>query len=1843
MEQSESSYSDPDDDFLSRSAGAAAASWNPAFRRDTEAAVDEDDEFFDRYPGPTPKKSDDANDSARIEDGVEPQSPLRQQSISVAQDADAPHDFPRMPSLDVTAQRRPISALYEEDDDDEEALTRDAEQPILAPERSMEEQRQALDETMPHEDARGEESSEPVSSQASQAGDEVEADNYEHQGEVTEMEEALEPSAGASLLQNEEPLPTTESESRMPQPRRSSPKRQAAVPHLERAFTTNFSDSPIEPPSAQPQSIPEAWPSIGDDKTFGELLDRETSISSGRETFEETAAREARNIAAPDSELSRENSKDKLLEAPAAEGPRGIAAPDLDLLPEDEDGPQEEDLAAAWGAALDEDDMLEDTPAGLDPSHFFGEDDDGFLEDEPAPATQRSVQPQTQQQPRAPLTTQYRPSTLQPVTSQPQQSMPSPQFFDPSSHGRAGGTPSTGLHDVYNTLGAQQQAPQQRPSMMPQAQSFSDKSKGGYQSPYDLPMEVVKPRRRQQQQMPQQPTPIQTPPGPPPRSSSFGSPVGPPQVTHPARPAAPSVSSLSPPSSRDSAGSGGVSVPAPAKSTPKTSSGFFEELPITAKPRNRPAGAYTPQPATGIPTPPPQPQPMSSPRAPNPQQQPHPTSRAPPQPPVAQQTHAYGQLRQPERMPLLPEQPAVQQPQHPNTSAPAPPVAATQSRYSPAPTSQPPAANTRYSPAPTAQPMQAKPRQTSAPTSAPSGVQQANLFAPRTSSPLAAYTDKPHPPLPAQPPTSSSITPSSPPKVNGLRRSPPESGLSSKYSPVDPRGAQPTAQFGPPLQRPRTQSPETTMKQPQLARPTSVGIPSGAQPGMRPKGPALPHRRQFSRELSFAPPQDDRAHDPLQRWKGHPILKWTASGMVVSTFPKYTPFYAAGQGMPGVKCTPGPISVQDAAHFMPMDERNAKFPGPLAARSKGRKKDVLAWMVGKIGDLEQQTAHAMMDFSMPADLKKRAEEKLILWKIMRVFVEHDGVLDGNPKIEDEVRAMLLPNLAQLAQIADLQSPGSSVVERDAVDKHVTLQLKQALLEGRREHAVWLAEEKRLWGHAMLIASTMGPETWKQIVQAFVRNQVKSFGSDARSLAALYQVFAGNSEECVDELVPPSARAGFQMINMANGGVAGNPLEGLDQWKETLGLVTGNRTANDAQSLIALGKLLASYGRVEAAQTCYLFARAHVKHSGADDTEAHFVLLGANHEASDEGFGNDLDSIILTEIYEYAISLSASSTTPPYIPHLQAYKLLHAQELAGHGLKTKAQTYCDAITSAYTSTTRPSPYYHPNFTQSVADMSAFLSQTPLDGKSGFLSRPALNKVSSSATNWFTKFVAGDDDQSSTASGPAGSGDAMSGPFGGVNGDSGSISWNASNPDLYGSSMGGTPNPALQQPFAPSSAPSRYTPGAPTGTIKHTPAQPYGGIGMPAADPQRPGSSRYTPAPSVGSNLGIPGPELRRKSSNYSLPNSSRRGSGQDNSSQGSYEPRPILADDASPYSYSPQVHSPPVHSPAVSSPLVLAQQAPPVLEAEDAFGGPNGMPAPLNAEEDVVDEEFGGGYLPPTSGYEPPSYSYQPYEPESDSPGESRPKQSALGDDDDDAETEKRAAALKKAQADREADEMFRKAAEADAARGKDSKTGGQKKGWFGGWFAGGGGKDPMASPGPIKAKLGEENSFYFDKDLGKWINKKAGADSATTSAAPTPPPPRGPSSRIASATMGPPSAPPSRNTSAPLNNMSRPPTSGSNAAFSGPPSGTPSRSATPASNPASFEPQQTLNLAPNGESLATSIGQPPIRPASSLSNASSIDDLLGGPPGAGGGARKAGGTIKGKKKGGRYVDVMANQ
>ena len=334
-----------------------------------------------------------------------------------------------------------------------------------------------------------------------------------------------------------------------------------------------------------------------------------------------------------------------------------------------------------------------------------------------------------------------------------------------------------------------------------------------------------------------------------------------------------------------------------------------------------------------------------------------------------------------------------------------------------------------------------------------------------------------------------------------------------------------------------------------------------------------------------------------------------------------------------------------------------------------------------------------------------------------------------------------------------------------------------------------------------MASTLNPSIWKSVAHEFVRKEVRDSRQNNQSLAALYSVFAGNWDESIDELVPVSARAGFQMVSTAESGdQATDSTEGLNKWQETLTMVLNNRSNEDERSLLSLGRLLRGYGRIEAAHTCFIFARSFARFSGHDDLEADFSLLAADVRGLSQG-AHDMEAILLSEVYEFALSLSPSNTTQ-YAPHLQAYKLHHAYALAESGCRNEALAYCDAIAAAIKSSTKLPPYYHPILASQLDELSKTLSQSPKESTSSWMSKPAIGKVSGSMWAKFNNFVAGDDDAASEGSFAQSEGENA---FSKITGTP-SISRETSHMDLHGSGYGTVP--------APASSGSRYAPSYPS---------------------------------------------------------------------------------------------------------------------------------------------------------------------------------------------------------------------------------------------------------------------------------------------------------------------------------------------------------------------------------------------------------------------------------------------
>jgi hypothetical protein len=1366
---------------------------------------------------------------------------------------------------------------------------------------------------------------------------------------------------------------------------------------------------------------------------------------------------------------------------------------------------REEELAAIWRAALGDDELLEEEETSFDPSRYFKDDGPGFLEHDEIQTTQPSLSSGTEP-------TNFSAGYVVQASSIPQNS-PGPSIISkdnprPILPSLAQSSPlipqslqaSTGFGALQDQRTYSSNAPvATRPRIQESAQSFSDKSKGGYTSPYDLPMDVVRPKKRtylKQMQNASDIRPSSVPPPPPPRSSSISSAMTSP-VAGPyplglnnsgANPSPPTLTSQ-PPVAR--------AASSVSSSKPRTGS-FFEELPST-KPRpanrSRPVSGTTP--ANSVSQAPFQHGPLHG-----------SISQRPPS--SFSDTSQAHQLLPPERI-------ALYSPAHDESLNKVP---ATSSRYSPAPASQnniPPIQNRYVSsssgPRPHQPPhsMSFQPRRSSPLAQSnsvsqhhqrnslgdlprnpheqshpvehhvsqkdrgvmqPNEIRQAEIESPRIlDSPSVAVP----PPNNRYAPVNSvpSKSPYAPQQANSV--DPPPKGLGHARAFTVPNNEEPSnapaemSSLDPP-RRSQTQSPGAVRPRPGLPfnvqefvqRPASTNhqaAPIHSRPAYGVSQQVHHRGGKPSQSLDFIFPTDGSEHDPLERWKGCPILAFGFGGLTVTSFPKHIPRYAAGQTAPMIKCSPGEVKVK-VGKTLPLDENITSFPGPL--KSKGKKKEVLDWLQKSIVRFENLYMPAPSD-SGSTSLKKCFDEKILLWRILQIFVEHDGVVEGNSIAIKAVKSLLTaPVVMNDAKHPSEHDPNERLVgiSRDsgprslprASDPEALESIRQLLLEGQREKAVWRAVDQRMWDHAMLLSSTLDPTIWKQVVHEFVRQEVKPSGNHTQSLAALYQIFAGNWEESIDEIVPPSARAGLQMVSMATGaGPPKNALDGLDSWRETLTLVLTNRSQDDTKALAALGRLLSSYGRPDAAHICYILGKTPGLFGGVDDPQAAIALLGADHHKYPFDYDRDLNNILLTEVYEFAITVLGSSTAS-VSPHLQAYKLYHAVRLAEHGFKSEAQQYCDAITAALKSTTKLSPYYHSLLFGALEDLIEKLRQAPKDGSQSWISKPSMDKVSGSVWAKFNQFIAGDESDTNSAVSGKGLDHDVGGPFARVSGDSPSLSRTASSNDMYNGYQAGGGIPRSAPTNIPNSRYPLTGPYTPRSSLEQSSSFSHDPRVQSDVDQsnRRPLISPAQYQPQQRSQT-----EILQKSppKSYKAPRQVSRYSPQIQS----YLPTPPSQPDYAPTA--PAVEAPLLlnddeSAQPLSSPGKLSEEGGPAPNNENDSNNSHDLPA-FNMESTssiygasntdmrhpVSDtgEQPSNGYSPPSYTYEPPSSTYDPptYSPHSTGDPESpveKPKKKMFGDDDDDDDYLKRAAALakeEKARKDREADEAFRKAAEAD--------------------------------------------------------------------------------------------------------------------------------------------------------------------------------------------------------------------
>ena len=309
-------------------------------------------------------------------------------------------------------------------------------------------------------------------------------------------------------------------------------------------------------------------------------------------------------------------------------------------------------------------------------------------------------------------------------------------------------------------------------------------------------------------------------------------------------------------------------------------------------------------------------------------------------------------------------------------------------------------------------------------------------------------------------------------------------------------------------------------------------------------------------------------------------------------------------------------------------------------------------------------------------------------------------------------------------------------------------MNEYLIRGEREKAVRKAMENNMWAHALLIASSISKELWRDTVDEFVRSEMSSM-SGLRPLQTLYQALGGNGESAVSRF---SAKTQHLLSPIANKFESSEPSY-LHQWKETLCLTIYNtRGVSQVEALNALSSALAADGRLYAAHSCLLVLNGAVGEAGHPIST--ISILGEGQNLKSPVSQDLIRHVLLTEIIEFGYTLN--TLMQPLLPltFLVPYKLHHAWLLAEVSLNLEAQAYCEYIANLIGKNQKATSGINPSVIFHLRDLSQRLLDAPNSRSSSgsswlfgkMATKPKLDGFWSSMEGKFNKFVSGDEDLS-----------------------------------------------------------------------------------------------------------------------------------------------------------------------------------------------------------------------------------------------------------------------------------------------------------------------------------------------------------------------------------------------------------------------------------------------------------------------------------------------------------------
>ncbi|TCD71886.1 hypothetical protein EIP91_000018 [Steccherinum ochraceum] len=855
-------------------------------------------------------------------------------------------------------------------------------------------------------------------------------------------------------------------------------------------------------------------------------------------------------------------------------------------------------------------------------------------------------------------------------------------------------------------------------------------------------------------------------------------------------------------------------------------------------------------------------------------------------------------------------------------------------------------------------------------------------------------------------------------------------------------------------------------------------------------------------------------------------------------------------------------TIQNIIPQSALDNSSVAYPGPLfsdpgsptaslvrtgaAARTGTKKAKVIKYLEERAEEIARGLGYMHLD-SLEG---RRAEARHTLLLVLKVMVENDGKLSGSSQIDAAVRQALVPTVATSESVAEaITSPpllasgfpgigttsfgaSGSAPSDPSLSVHTLRgshldKIEELLVRGERRLAFQYAADEKLWAHAMVIASSVDREAWRDVVKEFVHAELASTATGSsealasavkgrEALRVAYSLFAGEGAASVQQLAPQKLLidnvSGLQVPPIPHGSVT--PLspnfaqnapsavispEILSKWVETAAMIVSNpMTTETSSALTALGDQLLANHWIEAAHVCYLLSPQTSPLGGCTNPTARIILVGGPNPLTTPNFWKDPDPVILSEITEFALSLATpvkGQEAFTGLPHLQAYRLIRATYLAEIGHVQLAHRYCEAISSCLG---RNSPYVHTHLVTELKSLSDRLIAAPQLEKGaswigGKMTRPSLDKLGNWLEGRFTSFIAGEGD-SPTPEAIHAQDRSFTGPF-------------AHFSQISSATSSTIPTP--QQSVTDLTE------------VPHAPTPPYrSGSAMALRPPSQVQINRASSAMD----------HIRRKASPVPRVSSASATTG---SFTDAYTNGYGHAFNSTPKSY----HGPTDERLPEASPEAEAESSPvtstlgPQLGSWWGDSSESGAPTPTATTFVQPDE----GGLKSADGFvsmmDSSAFSVTPTPSSAVRANHSSHSYGNGFDDEEDdlglGNSASRAKAIERTDSSSSASSVNSSSTET-AASGtaksaeKPAESKAQSSGWLSRLWR------RSDTPQPVKANLGEQTSFYYDKELKRWVNKESGGGDEKPSM--PPPPPRAQTASPGTATARLPTGPPTART-----------------------------------------------------------------------------------------------------------------